>query len=568
MSQPAALTDQIVASPSPPKPPVIVIHEEDSTCSHLVALFTNESAKSALIKKYKSAVTWAASANLHKTQASKHTAKKRRLASPTCDACHVVLTRPVVCLECSFAGCWHNAHAVAHLRVSDHSFAVEAKTGAIFCASCDDFVYSNILDSLYDHINLSAAEKTLKYRDPGKIKEAYRQWSPDQKDQDFLQTSTTEVSSQGRRGLLNLGQTCAMNTILQSFIHNPLLRNYFLSDKHNYKLCLKPKDCMCCEMDKLFTEIFSGDPAPFGALSILPVMWRGSDSSSSFSEGYAQHDAHEFFISCIQHIHRTFKGSTESSCNCIIHSTFAGALASEIVCGKCRFSSTQVDPMLDISLELKGKDKDSSADEPTLHSCLRRRYTRAEKLPPKTYTCSKCGSNSDATKRLSFRKLPPVLAFQLKRFEHKTADKSSAHKITKPVRFPAQCNLAAFTSFGSNSEATSNIGPDILYDYDLFCVVNHEGAMDNGHYTNFARFEDEWYRFDDDKVTHAKLSQVLASNAYMLFYVKRQLDYHPVIRPSYVVSREKEAQREREREKEKLQTLNREIDDDLMRLLT
>ena len=58
----------------------------------------------------------------------------------------------------------------------------------------------------------------------------------------------------GRRGLLNLGQTCYLNVVLQAFIHNPLLRNYFLSDTHNHKLC-KIRDCVCCEMDKLFAEV-------------------------------------------------------------------------------------------------------------------------------------------------------------------------------------------------------------------------------------------------------------------------------------------------------------------------
>jgi hypothetical protein len=33
-------------------------------------------------------------------------------------------------------------------------------------------------------------------------------------------------------------------------------------------------------------------------------------------------------------------------------------------------------------------------------------------------------------------------------------------------------------------------GPEALYDYELFAVVNHEGQIDNGHYTSFARFQD------------------------------------------------------------------------------
>jgi ubiquitin C-terminal hydrolase len=37
----------------------------------------------------------------------------------------------------------------------------------------------------------------------------------------------------------------------------------------------------------------------------------------------------------------------------------------------------------------------------------------------------------------------------------------------------------------------SFVGPDGMYEYDLFAVINHEGQMNNGHYTNFARFGDE-----------------------------------------------------------------------------
>lgn len=69
-----------------------------------------------------------------------------------------------------------------------------------------------------------------------------------------LESVLRNTSTIGRRGLLNLGQTCFLNVVLQSFIHNPLLRNYFLGDLHNCRLC-KHTDCACCEMDQLFTEV-------------------------------------------------------------------------------------------------------------------------------------------------------------------------------------------------------------------------------------------------------------------------------------------------------------------------
>jgi ubiquitin carboxyl-terminal hydrolase 22/27/51 len=62
--------------------------------------------------------------------------------------------------------------------------------------------------------------------------------------------------------------------------------------------------------------------------------------------------------------------------------------------------------------------------------------------------------------------------------------------------------MKPFTSMGMADTATDkeNLGPDSLYEYDLFAVINHEGQLNNGHYTNFARSgESGWHRFDDDK---------------------------------------------------------------------
>jgi ubiquitin carboxyl-terminal hydrolase 22/27/51 len=165
--------------------------------------------------------------------------------------------------------------------------------------------------------------------------------------------------------------------------------------------------------------------------------------------GYAQQDAHEFFISALNNIHAGCEGHKLSNCDCIIHKTFAGLLQSNVTCLRCKNITTTCDPMLDISLGLKppekkkanrslngrrfSHDERSSKQGNTLKDCLER-YTQPEKLGANEYSCSKCGYTfqvvallllfvshhlvfyQEATKQLSIKRIPPVLSIQLKVF--------------------------------------------------------------------------------------------------------------------------------------------------------
>ncbi|KAG5636226.1 hypothetical protein H0H81_008733 [Sphagnurus paluster] len=504
-------------------------------CSHIAFISGESDEAKQILEKFKIVVRW----SVNRYQIPKNTAKRRRISSPSC-------------------GCWTGGHVTQHLEEEEHGFCIDAKTGSVFCLQCNDFIFDTTLHEVYLSALISAEERQTKFQVSKKPREAFKPWVPTEKDLAALEGAVT-IPCQGRRGLLNLGQTCFLNVVLQCFAHNPLLRNYFLGDKHNWRQC-KSENCTCCEMDKLFSEIYSEDSTPFGPISFLATTWRASAELS----GYAQQDAHEFFISALNQIHTTSRGSTNVSCNCIIHSTFAGQLQSDVKCERCSNVTSTVDPMLDISLELKGNS------ENTLAACLRR-FTQPEKLGAKEYSCAKCGKGSqEASKRLSIRKLPPVLSFQFKRFEHKTSDKNSARKIEVPIRFPASVNMAPYTTLGMTKpekETVAHTGPDGMYEYDLFAVINHEGKLNNGHYTNYARYQDEWCRFDDDKVIPSNLGACLNSAAYMCFYVKRHLDYKPHMTPTYILARETEAVREKELEREKEAARMKEVDDDLLGMI-
>ncbi|KAG0175128.1 hypothetical protein DFQ30_000611 [Apophysomyces sp. BC1015] len=451
-----------------------------------------------------------------------------QLLLPQCLTCSDPLSRLHVCLHCVYMGCWRKGHMRDHMKQRNHTFAMDFAHRTLYCGECDDYVYDTELNDRIVRQELVRSGKSRRKR--------ARMWEPSDQEMVSIVRQSSLASCQGIRGLCNMGNTCFMNVILQSFVHNPLLKAYFLSDQHNPMLC-ENKFCLCCEMDNLFTQLYSGKKEPYGPCSFLQSMWMNLKDMA----GYAQQDAHEFFISALNHIHAGCKGQSMVDCNCIVHKTFSGLLQSSVTCLRCGNVTTTCDPMLDISLGLraekrkklaaqpakgggKGEEKQTESAPPigrrlkqgnTLTDCLDR-YTCPEKLGPNDYSCSKCGNTfQEATKQLSVKRLPPVLSFQLKRFEHG----GSASKIESKIKFPVDLDMSPYTTKGrTNKQSEENI-------YTLFAVINHQGRMDTGHYTMFAKHRGEWFKFDDHSVTMAYQKDVLDSKAYMCLYVQKSLEY-------------------------------------------
>jgi ubiquitin carboxyl-terminal hydrolase 22/27/51 len=122
-------------------------------------------------------------------------------------------------------------------------------------------------------------------------------------------------------------------------------------------------------------------------------------------------------------LHLANGGSTDSDsndCKCVVHQTFYGKLSSTVTCDSCRNVTTAQDPYMDLSLDIKSHSKkrkhnaEKGEEVPLdLRDCLER-FTAKEKLGSAEYTCRNCDSPQNATKQLSIKRLPPVLAVHLK----------------------------------------------------------------------------------------------------------------------------------------------------------
>lgn len=117
-----------------------------------------------------------------------------------------------------------------------------------------------------------------------------------------------------------------MNCIVQALTHTPLLRDFFLSDRH--KCEMQSNSCLVCEMSQLFQEVasisfekrasfvfpiasdafppqfYSGHRSPHIPFRLLHLVW----THARHLAGYEQQDAHEFLIAALDVLHRHCKG--------------------------------------------------------------------------------------------------------------------------------------------------------------------------------------------------------------------------------------------------------------------
>ncbi|XP_045566025.1 ubiquitin carboxyl-terminal hydrolase 22 isoform X2 [Salmo salar] len=278
--------------------------------------------------------------------------RKRKAKSCVCHMCGAHLNRLHSCLYCVFFGCFTKKHIHEHAKNKRHNLAIDLLYGGIYCFVCQDYIY----DKDMEQIAKEEQRKAWKLQGVG---EKYSTWEPTKRELELLRHNPkrrkmTTNCTIGLRGLINLGNTCFMNCIVQALTHTPLLRDFFLSDRH--KCEMQSNSCLVCEMSQLFQEFYSGHRSPHIPFRLLHLVW----THARHLAGYEQQDAHEFLIAALDVLHRHCKddngkkANNPNNCNCIIDQIFTGGLQSDVTCQVCHGVSTTIDPFWDISLDLPG----------------------------------------------------------------------------------------------------------------------------------------------------------------------------------------------------------------------
>ncbi|KAM3249400.1 hypothetical protein P3L10_011170 [Capsicum annuum] len=250
-------------------------------------------------------------------------------------------------------------------------------------------------------------------------------------------------------GLLNLGNTCFLNAVLQCFMNIVPLFDLLLHKAH-----VVPCDhfCLICIFKELIGlslvyEAYEGRSVSpwrlvenliciltrFVVLKVVKI----SDFTSGFHK-YEKEDAHEF-LQC-------FLNRLESRCSDIVQQVFCVRLVSKFCCCNCGHYSNTYVPLIDLSLEIKDVDN--------LHSALES-FTRVEKLddPEIKFSCEICNVQVSIEKQLMLYNVPTISIFHLKRFQN---NGSVERKVDKHVSFLLELDLLFYT----DNNQTINCTPD------------------------------------------------------------------------------------------------------------
>lgn len=344
--------------------------------------------------------------------------------------------------------------------------------------------------------------------------------------------SFDKYNNKGLSGLVNLGNTCFLNSCMQVISHTYELNQ--LLDKEIYKKRLKNiyDSALLIEWDNLRKILWKENSIVSPNKFIKIVQKLAHTKKQDLFTGYEQNDLPEFLIFIIDCFHNSLsrevnmsiQGTPENDRDKIallcfekikqmyskdyseIWNIFYGIHISQLSSVETNeIISMTPEPFFIINLPIPENNK-----SPSLLDCFDL-YTQGEILDGDNRVFNENTGEKDAAKKnLVFWSLPTIMVIDIKRFN------ASNKKNQMLVDFPlSELNLSKYV-IGYNKDS---------YIYDLYGVCNHSGSVLGGHYTAFVKnANNKWYHFNDTSVSEVAMEQqIITSKAYCFFYRKRTI---------------------------------------------
>jgi len=291
----------------------------------------------------------------------------------------------------------------------------------------------------------------------------------------------------GYVGLKNQGATCYMNSLLQTLTHIPYFRKavYHMHTTDGED----PESSIPLALQRIFYKLQYSDASVSTKQLTKSFGWDTYDT-------FMQHDVQELNRVLVEKLEEKMKGTSVEG---TMEHLFRGKFTNYVSCINVDDKSLRDEEYYDLQMPVKGcKDLYASLDE----------YVKEEVLDGENQYHSDRFGKQDAKKGVLFKSLPPVLELHLRRFEYDFATDAMA-KINERFEFPTTLDMDR----EGRKYFTDEADPSVKNTYKLHSVLVHSGGPNGGHYYAFIRplGSEQWYRFDDERVTKVKEREAVES---------------------------------------------------------
>lgn len=163
---------------------------------------------------------------------------------------------------------------------------MQTRTGYLYCAACDDFIYTNWLDtlrvSIQEEFEGIMKRYTLTAATPltdNFLARKKRKEELEKRKQLRMSSSNPRIVFSEPKGVYNLGQSCYLSVILQAIAHNPHVTTYFLQNEHKPRHCIS-ESCIACALNESLKQLLIGEGKEGHApVSLLYKSWLNTSVS-------------------------------------------------------------------------------------------------------------------------------------------------------------------------------------------------------------------------------------------------------------------------------------------------
>jgi ubiquitin C-terminal hydrolase len=289
-----------------------------------------------------------------------------------------------------------------------------------------------------------------------KVIELYNEYKEKILNQINLSYGLTHRNNNNHVGIINLGATCHLNSLLQVLYHNKKFRQliYLAYIDNKDSIILSELSLLFALLDKSITSTISAKDLT------LAFGWNRSQTGSQ----QCSFELLNVFFEALQ--------QTSTLLDDGIKKLFKGTICNVLKCPTCNYSSKKIEDYYYLTLNPPIK---SNKKMRTLEEIIRDCFFNKEIVD---WNCSECNENVQALKYEEILSLPETIIIHLNRlnFDYETMRRQ---KLTYPMSFP---NQLLAKSFFNNDNDDFKLMLNDVFEFDS-CIIH--GGSANGYYNTY-----------------------------------------------------------------------------------